>query len=286
MGKAEKVKFDTKEAGLEIGLRFFNFFLKSEYLHYGYFTPEMEIDISNFARAQRNYTEMLISLIPDNVKTILDVGCGSGKTAQMLLDKGYTVDCVSPGTLLTEHVRNLIGDRIELFNCNFEDLNTSKRYDLILFSESFQYIPISESIKGAMMLSNPKGYILIADFFKKDVEGKSPIGGGHNLAVWQAEMKKAEVEVIKSMDITEKTSPTFDIVNRLYNEVLFPMWNLIFMFLENRLPLLLKLLKWKFKKKIEKIEKKHFTGQRNAANFIKYKKYILTVPSLLREEMF
>ena len=275
MANKKNPKIDLKEAGLEIGLRFLNFFLKSDYLHYGYFTPDLEVDISNFAKAQENYTEMLLSLIPDKVKTILDVGCGSGKTAQRLLDSGYRVDCVSPGELLTNHVRERIGHRIELFNCNFEDLKTPKKYDLILFSESFQYIPIEESIKGVLSYTNPKGYIIVADFFKTDATGKSPIGGGHKLSKWEAEIKKAKIEEIKSMDITKETSPTFDIINKLYNEVLFPLWNVIFLLLKNRLPLLMKLLKWKFKKRIEKIEKKHFTGQRNGANFRKYKKYMV-----------
>ncbi|NJL13835.1 MAG: hypothetical protein HC913_13095 [Microscillaceae bacterium] len=42
-------KIDSKEVGLELGLRVFNFFLKTEYLHYGYFEKEMPIEIQSLA---------------------------------------------------------------------------------------------------------------------------------------------------------------------------------------------------------------------------------------------
>lgn len=268
-------KVDSKEAGLEIGLHFFKFFMKSEYLHYGYFTPELEVDVASFAKAQVNYTEMLLSLIPEGVKTILDVGCGSGKTAQKLLDSGYQVDCVSPGDLLTNYVRNLIGDRIELFNCTFQDLDTPKKYDLVLFSESFQYIPIQDSIKGFLHYTNPNGYILIADFFKTNAPGKSPIGGGHKFVNWESEIKNAKVKELKSMDITKETAPTFDIINKLSMEVIMPVWKVVFLLIEDRFPSFVKFLKWKYKKKLHKLQDKHLTGERNGANFAKFKKYMV-----------
>jgi hypothetical protein len=46
------------------------------------------------------------------------------------------------------------------------------------------------------------------------------------------------------------------------------------MLAENRYPHLLKLVKWKFRNKIAKIENKHFSGQRTGENFKKYKKYM------------
>lgn len=275
MANRKGYKVDSKEAGLEIGLHFFKFFLKSEYLHYGYFTPGLEIDISNFAKAQENYTEMLLSLIPEGVKTILDVGCGSGKIAQKLLDTGYQVDCVSPGNLLTNYVRDLIGSRIELFNCTFQELDTAKKYDLILFSESFQYIPLEDSIKGFLHYTNPNAYILIADFFKTSAPGKSPIGGGHKFTNWENEIKNVKVKELKSMDITRETAPTFDIINKLSMEVIMPAWKIVFLLIEDRFPSFVKFLKWKYKKKLHKLQDKHLTGERNAENFAKFKKYMV-----------
>ena len=202
MANKKGYQIDSKEAGLEIGLHFFKFFLKSEYLHYGYFTPDIETDITNLAKAQEEYTQMLLSHIPEGVKTILDVGCGSGKIAQILLDKGYEVDAVSPGNLLTSYVNNLIGDRIEMFNCEFEELKTDKRYDMVLFSESFQYIPISNAIEGFLKFTKPNSYILIADFFQTDAKGKSPLGGGHKFSEWKNAVEKTKINELFSKDIT------------------------------------------------------------------------------------
>ncbi|MBN2681750.1 MAG: class I SAM-dependent methyltransferase [Bacteroidales bacterium] len=271
MGKQKKV--DSKEAGLEIGLHFFKFFLKTEYLHYGYF-KNLETDISNLAKAQEQYANYLLSSIPEDVKTILDVGCGSGKMAETLLEKGYKVDAVAPGNLLSNYVKEKIGDRIELFNCRFQDLVTSKKYDMVMFSESFQYIHIKDAMEGAINFTREGGYIMIADFFKTDAPGKSMLGGGHKYSEWLEVKPNFKLETIKEEDITEETAPTIDLVSQLSTEVLQPIWRVVFALAEDRFPLILKFVKWKYKKKLAKLDDKHFSGQRNGKNFKIYKKYM------------
>ncbi len=266
-------KVDSKEVGLEIGLIFFKHFLNTEYLHYGFFDDELPADIANLAKAQQNYADFLMSHIPTGTKTILDVGCGSGKFALELIKKGYTVDCVSPGTILTNHARGVLGDKVQIYQSKFEDVKTDNKYDLILFSESFQYIPMDNSFTNGLNALNSGGHIMISDFFQIDVEGKSPLGGGHNFKEFQEIIKKYPVKLIKEQDITKETAPTIDIVNGLYMEVLFPITNLISLLAEDRFPLAVKFIKWKYKKKLEKLQNKHFKGERNAINFIKYKTY-------------
>jgi len=194
---ARKKTIDSKEAGLEIGLHLFKFFFKSEYLHYGLFTDGMAADVDNLAKAQENYTQFLLSNIPAGIKTILDVGCGSGKIAETLLNKGYKVDCVSPGTLLTKYVVDKIGGRIEMFNCRFQDLQTDKRYDMVLFSESFQYMPFQDSMAGAAKYLNKGGHVMISDFFKTDAPGKSLLGGGLPYNEWIEAKKQMPFTIIK-----------------------------------------------------------------------------------------
>lgn len=271
MGKVKKV--DSKEVGLEIGLHFFKFFCKSEYLHYGFFEG-IETDIQNLAKAQEKYAELLISNIPEGVKTILDVGCGSGRMARTLLEKGYQVDCVSPGTLLTNYVRDTLGNRIELYNCKFEDLKTTKKYDLVMFCESFQYIPIDRSIPGAIDILKPGGFILVSDFFQTDEPGKSPIGGGHKFKEWEEKKAIFKIDPIRERDITKETAPTLDLVNQMTMELVYPIWNVVFRLAEDRFPWALKFFKWKYKKKLAKLENKHFQGQRSGVNFSRYKKYM------------
>lgn len=272
---AREKKVDSKEVGLELGLVIFRFFLKTDHLHYGLFTDGLKADVLDLKPAQEKYTELLKSLIPEGTKTILDVGCGSGATALSLINDGYEVECVSPGKILTAQVRKLLGDKAVVHQKKFEEVSIDKKYDLILFSESFQYIPMDNSIPGALKLLNPGGSIIVADFFKTDAPGKSPLGGGHNYKEWRGKLANFPVKVAFERDTTEETSVTMDIVHQLSNEVLAPVWKSVFELAEDRAPRIMKLVKWKFKKKFEKMENKHFTGQRNGENFKKYKKYMV-----------
>ncbi|MCS6823159.1 MAG: class I SAM-dependent methyltransferase [Cytophagaceae bacterium] len=267
-------KIDSKEVGLEIGLILSKYFLDTEYLHYGLFKDHLPVEVKNLAQAQINYAEFLKSNIPAGVRYILDVGCGSGRFALELINAGYNVDCVSPGTILTEHAKKLLGDRSQIFNCKFENLTTEKKYDMILFSESFQYINMDASFTNAIKFLNPGGYIMLCDFFKTDPENKSMLGGGHDYNEFLNVLKKYPLTTVKEQDITQETAPTIDLVNKLSMEVLQPIYRLLFLLLEDRFPLVAKFVKWKYKKKLLKIENKHFKGERNGANFMKYKKYM------------
>jgi len=271
---ASRQKFDSKEVGLEIGLVIFRYFLKSEYLHYGLFTNGLKGDIANLAQAQINYAEHLLERVPDDVETILDVGCGSGKMAQTLIERGFRVDCVSPSILLAERARTLVGDDCEIFQCGFEDLQTDKRYDLIMFSESFQYIPVETALENALRFANPRGYVLVSDYFRTDAPGECLLGGGHSFATWEEQLRKYPLDVLSEQDLTELAAPTVDVINSFSQELLHPVWKLSFVLVENKYPLVARFLKWKFRKKIAKLEKKHFTGGRTAEVFKKHKQYM------------
>jgi len=266
-------KVDSKEVGLEIGLYIFKFFLKTEYLHYGYFKDGLAADVSNLKKAQENYAEMLFENIPEGTKTILDVGCGSGKTAQELIKKGYQVECVSPSILLNKYAETLVGEKGKIHNSKFENFKTDKKYDLVMFSESFQYINMNDSIPLALNYLSENGKILICDFFRTDMPERGPLGGGHKYKEWLEILEKYPVTIEKEKDITNETAPTIDIVDQMAKEVLMPTWKLVFMLAEDRFPLLMKFVKWKYKAKLDKMENKHFSGERNGVNFKKYKIY-------------
>jgi SAM-dependent methyltransferase len=108
-------KADSKEIGLEMGLIFGKHFFKTEHMHYGYWTNDLELDLANLPKAQENHSDFLISNIPENAKSILDVGCGVGKLAQKMTSSGYHVDCLSPSRTLAKHARKLLGDRSQIF---------------------------------------------------------------------------------------------------------------------------------------------------------------------------
>ncbi len=266
---------DSKKLGLELQINLFKFFFDSEYLHYGYWTPGLEVKAPNFKQAQTDYVDYLMKHIPSDVVSILDVGCGTGKVAEDLIGNGFKVTCASPPGKLTEIAAERLAGKSDVYAVRFEDLKIGQKYDLILFSESYQYIPMEQSFKQCNDLLNPGGYILLADFFQTEAEGKSPLGGGHRLKDFYELLGKQPYKIVVDNDITHEIAPTMELVNQLTMKVVYPSVLLLGEFLKSRYPLLYKILRWKFRKKIEKNRLKHFTGQRNPENFKKYKSYRL-----------
>ncbi|TLY15423.1 MAG: methyltransferase domain-containing protein [Nitrospirae bacterium] len=117
----------SREFGLALGLILGRFCLKMDDLHYGFWTENLSVELQNLPKAQAQYTDFLLSHIPEGVETILDVGCGAGNTARKLLDRGYRVDCVSPNPFLSRWARENLGERANFFECRFEDLDTDNR---------------------------------------------------------------------------------------------------------------------------------------------------------------
>ena len=226
-------------------------------------------------QAQKKYCDFIISQIPDGINTILDVGCGAGRLALDLINKGYRVDCVSPSPVLTEHTRRLLGEQSHIFECRFENIQTENRYDMVLFSESFQYTKLEIALQNSVNLLNDDGYLLICDFFRTDVEGDSVLGGGHKLERFYESISQCSLTPVKNIDITKETAPNLDMIDDLLINVGFPIWKLLINYLDTNYRLISKLLHWKYRGKLAKIHRKYFSGARNAKNFSIYKSYRL-----------
>jgi len=265
----------SRELGLEAGFIGGKYFLKLDHLHYGYWTSDIEVDIANLHLAQEEYAKFVISHIPDGVKTILDVGCGSGQIAKMLLDRGYDVDCVSPSPFLTKQVSKLLGDRSYIFECFYEDLQTANRYDMVMFCESFQYIDMEPALANTDKLLNSNGYLLICDIFRKEINDKTIMGGGHKITKFNELITKFPFRLIEDMDITEQTAPNMDLLNDVLQNVIRPLINAGAHLFESRHPTALKLLRFKYRKKINKLQKKYLVGGRAGEDFKKCKSYQL-----------
>lgn len=268
-------KINSKSVGLDIGLLLGRFFMNTEDLHYGYWPGDKTVTVQNFAEAQQRHSQLIIDHIPKGVQCILDVGSGSGNLAKKLLERGFSVDCVLPSEFLAENIRNKLGDKSIVHVCGFEDLITEKKYDLILFSESFQYVKLGLSIDKIVNMLPEGGYLLICDFFKKDVPGKSPLGGGHKWTAFEKKIQSVQLTNLIDIDITEETAPTNDLLDRFVTEVLGPVKRMTGSYLESNYPTLTKLFCWKFQNRLQKINRVYFNGQLTGENFIKYKTYRL-----------
>ena len=272
-----KNKVSSQRVGLDIGLAIGRFFLNTEDLHYGYWPKGKTATIQNFAEAQKAHSKLIIDHIPDGTQRILDVGSGSGNLALKLINKGFQVDCVIPSEFLAEQVQAKLGNQSTIHICGFEDVPESEKYDLILFSESFQYVKLGESMVKIMTMLNPGGHLLICDFFRRDVPGKSPMGGGHSWQGFQDIITKHPLKMVTDLDITKETAPTIDLLAKFNADVVTPISEMSGEYLIDHYPRITRLLQWKFKKRIEKISRIYLSGAVNGYSFKQFKEYHLLV---------
>ena len=213
-------KIDTRAVGLDVGLAFIRWLTGAENLHYGLWTG-LEITAGNLRAAQDAYTVKLFGYLPKGRLRILDIGGGAGETAKKLLALGHSVEIVVPSAFLAARCRETARDAV-VHQTTFEGFTGTGPYDLCLFSESFQYIPLTESLPKCAQLLAPGGRVLIADCFRtqayqsREVHGPQP-GGGHHLSSFEAAIEASPFAIETREDITEAVAPSIDLEQALFH---------------------------------------------------------------------
>ena len=218
MGK----KLDTRAIGLDTGLSFIRWVTGAENLHYGLWTG-LDVTAGNLRAAQDRYSDKLFGLLPNGPCRILDIGGGAGETAKKLLAMGHEVEIVVPSAFLADRCRTnapgaVVHERI------FETFRTDKKFDICLFSESFQYIPLDQGLSKALGLLAPGGAVIVSDCFRTDaykgrsVHGPKP-GGGHHLSAFREMLAGQPVAVDFEEDITEAVAPSIDLEQGFFHVI-------------------------------------------------------------------
>lgn len=270
-------RLNLKELALASGHVLGEYFFDLQHLHYGCWNDGVTVCMQNLALAQQEYCDLLIGSIPQGVRRILDVGAGAGGLTRQLLERGYDVDCVSPSPLLTPRLRENVGASSRIFEQHFEQMNVLETYDLVLFAESFQYIPLSRVFKQSASLLSNDGFVLVADFFRNTDDKASPIGGGHPYAEVPEVAESAGLQIVLDKDITLQTAPTLDVANDIMRQAVRPIYEMAVATHRARYPRLSRFLQWCCRRRIEKFERKHFGGGRTSESFCKFKTYRLLV---------
>lgn len=215
-------KIDTRAVGLDVGLAFIRWLTGAENLHYGLWTG-LEVTAGNLKTAQEAYTARLFGYLPPGRLRILDIGGGAGETARKLLDLGHEVEIVVPSAFLAARCRaNAPGATVH--ECTFEAFSGRGLYDLCLFSESFQYIPMAESLPKCAALLAPGGQVVIADCFRTEAyKGRRAhgpqAGGGHGLAAFRKALEGSAFRVAAEEDITAEVAPSIDLEQQFFNVI-------------------------------------------------------------------
>lgn len=281
----------------ELGLVLAQQLLGVEDLHYGLWDPDLELTPGNIARAQQRYTDMLLDRVDRQLAgiqrpCILDIGCGTGHMLTLLLARGYRVDAVNPSTDLNrqvhERLQRLNATASTLFECDFESLPVelcAHRYDLLLFSESFQYIPLPEIFSKAPRLLKARGQMVICDFFKTAAHCDGGVGdrsfsGGHLLGNFYELLEDSPFRILQDEDLTTRVSPNIALLDDWLTNRLSPALGSINCYLEGRYPRLTRLSRWVLRRKLERLRYKYLSGHRSQAVFEKYKSYRLLVLQL------
>ena len=213
-------------------LRLYSEMLSNDMLHYGYFAnagiePE-NLSFHDMETAQLDYAEKLISHLQDKTLAVLDIGCGIGGIANLICQKGFTVDVLSPNVNQITYIKNKYPG-LTGYNVRFEAFHSDKKYGSLLNAESFQYIDMKKAFEKAGEIITPEGRWIIADYFPiKDSGDKKPQKKFEDLEKLAAGYGW---KIIYQEDITYHVLPTLKFVNMYVTRIVNPLIS----YLENKL---------------------------------------------------
>lgn len=214
-------KYDKSKSDTELFL--YAKILNNDMLHFGYFDdinvePDC-ISIRDIENAQIRYAEIIAEQITKNQDTTLDVGCGMGGLSTILLNKGLSVEALTPNVNQKRYI-NSKHPNLTVHNMKFEDLQTDKKYGTVINSESLQYIDLDTafSLVDKMLLEG--GRWLITDYFR--TEQTTINKSGHMHHDFLNAIEKNGWKIVHEQDITRNALPTLKLVNMYYERFLEP----------------------------------------------------------------
>lgn len=250
-------------------LRFYNEVLGLDRLHYGLWLPDDELTFENLKKAQERYESYLIDNIPNSVKNVLDVGCGTGALTKKLIDLSYQVEGLSPDVnqkIIFE--KDIV--KAPFHHLAFEDFSIADKFDCIIMSESCQYINLEKIFENAKRSLKKNGYLMICDYFVFDNASGELSKSGHNYNIFMHHAKSNNFKVVSEEDITESITKTLDLGKDLIERILIA-FGIGTEKIRDKHPYTSKFVLWLLRKKIQKATKQ--IELLDADEFMKNKTY-------------
>ncbi len=208
----------------DYSLRLYKDVFGLQHLHFGLWSEEDPPNLDGFRAAQERYAERLQARIPEGVRTILDVGCGTGAMSDRLLRAGYFPEPMSPCEHQQELVTARLGPQVTFHRSRFQEFAPAKTYDLVLMSESSQYVPLDQLFVAAKRALAPGGHLLLCDYFRLS-PGRF-YRACHVLEPFLAEAGAQGFEIREMEDITAQAAPTLTLGNEYYERFALPLTDL------------------------------------------------------------
>lgn len=257
-------------------LKLYDKILKTDFLHYGYFDDKTrkasQITFDDIRQAQIRYAELIIEQLTNKNEPVLDIGCGMGGLIGMLLNDGIETVGVTPD----KHQVNYISQKYKeakLIQCKFQKMPIEDFVDYfgtVIHSESLQYMGIDKAINNVLAILKPTGRWIVVDYFRT---GKAVEKSGHYWDVFLEKLKKYNLKIVYSQDITENIKPTLEFIYMWANEIGKPVFEFLTGKLEKKHPGKHYLLSGTIEDLTKKLDKNLDTV--NPEIFAKDKKYML-----------
>jgi MPBQ/MSBQ methyltransferase len=235
---------------VNFSLRFCHQVLKLDHLTYGLWDGE-NLDLEGLRLAQARYSAKLLGWIPPKISKVLDVGCGVGENARLLAARGFEVEGLSPDPFQQQVFRQRTGLPFHL--TRFENFEPRQRYDLVLMSESAQYLFL-DRLFGAVAAAAPGGHLLIADYFNRNGAEGRIAKSGHRWEAFLEEAGKRGFRLEREEDITLQVLPTLQLATQWLQNHGLPAFELIRDTVDARYPMIYQILRKLLASRLRKIE--------------------------------
>jgi cyclopropane fatty-acyl-phospholipid synthase-like methyltransferase len=215
--------------------------LPSDFLHYGYFDdPQMrpeDMSLSDVARAQGRYAELLLDLAGNVADPVLDVGCGMGGLCRMLANRNFKPVALTPDRLQATHI-GATQPGVPVIRCKFEALPAEQHraaFGTVITSESLQYLKLAQALPILQTVLKPGGRWVASDYFHSR---PSDDRSCHMWDEFTAQLATAGWRITSQRDITAHVLPMLAYVHMWATRFGVPLMQFAFLRLRRKQPAL------------------------------------------------